>query len=276
MTIELNKNYLDIPFADYRAWPEISQSNVKDGCTSMLLMKHFKNNPKPQTDAMALGSAVGYAFLEPELLPEKVVLWNGARRAGIEWNEFKDGHKGKIILTKGAYTNLKGMIKALRKHPQIKQWITSDGETEVSRVAEIMGVRIKGRVDKLTGDPIVDLKSSGEDLDEDRFASHIVKMGYHIQGAIYCKIFDRKRFILGVVESKAPHDVVPYEMDPDLLAFGLREAKMLISSWKYCCEKEYWPGRSEEIVTIGLPKWLKDEAGYKQITTGGVPVKLNK
>jgi len=274
MTILLDTNYYDVSFADYRAWPEISQSNVKEGRTSMLLMKHSIDHPKPATDGMNLGSAVGYAFLEPELLPEKVVLWEGETRAGDVWKAFKKLHNKKIILTKGYYSNLKGMLKALRKHPQIKAWTASKGETEVARVAEIMGIRIKGRTDKLTDDPIYDLKSSAAELDEGKFINQLIKLGYHIQGAIYCKIFQRNRFILGVVESKPPHDVVCYELDPDLLAFGLREAKLLISSWKYCCEQQHWPGRSEEIVSIGLPKWLKDEAGYKQITTGGVPVKL--
>ena len=196
MIIELNKDYLDVPFADYLAWPEISQSNIKDARTSMLLMKHFKDNPKPQTDAMALGSAIGYAFLEPELLIDKVVHWKGKMRFGKEWDEFKASHPNEVILPSASYANLKGMIKALRSHPEIKAWTAASGNTEVSRVCETMSVRIKGRADKLTDDAVFDLKSSGEDLDEERFANHIIKMGYHIQGAIYCKIFQRSRFIL--------------------------------------------------------------------------------
>ena len=239
----------------------------------MLHMFHSMQEDTTPTDAMNLGSALHCAFLEPELMPERVVVYE-KRRVGKEWDEFKAEHAGKIILTTTYYEHLKGMVRSARKHPEIRKWSAKEGDVEVSRVTKIMGVRVKGRVDKITDDPLLDLKSSSADLDEDKFVSNIVKFGYHIQGAIYRKIFDRERFILGVIESTPPYDAVPFELDKELLDFGWREAKMLISSWKYCCEKEHWPGRSEEIVTIGLPKWLKDEAGYEQLTSGGVPVKL--
>ena len=275
-TIELDKDYTDIPFADYRAWPDISQSVIKQGRVSMLHMLHSMQEDTTPTDAMNLGSATGYAFLEPELLPEKVVLWDGASRNngvensnGVKYKQFKKDNAGKIILTKGFHANLKGMLKALREHPEIRAWISRAGDIEVSRVTEIMGVRVKGRVDKLTDDPVIDLKTSSADLDEDRFSNQIIKLGYHIQGPVYCHIFKRERFILGVVASSPPYDVVVFELEPDLLAFGWREAKLLISAWKNCCKKKHWPGRSEGIVTMGLPKWLQD-----QITSCGLSVKL--
>ncbi len=249
----------NIPFATYLKWPYVSQSSLKQGRISMLHMWHAMQTDVVPTDPMNLSSGLHCGFLEPELLPEKVVLWEGKRRAGNEWEDFKAAHKGKIILTAVYYAHLKGMLKSLRRHPEILKWNSRPGEVEVSQNAEINGVMVKGRVDKLTDDPIIDLKSSGMDLDETRFASHAVNLGWHIQGAIYCRLFNRKRFILGVVENTAPYDVVMFELSPELLAIGDREAMLLLEAWKACCKNNHWPGRSDELVTLEVPKWMQPQ-----------------
>ena len=200
------------------------------------------------------------------------MLWDGKRRAGKEWDAFKEEHAGKIILTNGYYENLKGMLRRLRRHPEVLKWNARPGEVEVSQRAEINGIVVKGRVDKLTDDPIIDLKSSGMDLDETRFASHTVKLGWHIQGALYCRLFNRKRFILGVVENATPYDVVMFELSPELLELGDHQAMMLLDAWKVCCKNNHWPGRSDELVTLEVPGWMQPQ---QEITTGGVPVTLS-
>ena len=269
----------NVPFADYLKWPHVSQSSLKEGRTSMLHMKAAMETEKVATDGMNLSSALHCGFLEPELMPERVVLWDGKTRAkgaknsdDIKYADFQEQHAGKIILTNGYYANLKGMLHSLRRHPEIQKWYARPGEVEVSQAAKINGVTVKGRVDKLTDDPIIDLKASGVDLDETRFANHVVKLGWHIQGAIYCRLFNRKRFILGVVEMTSPWDVVMFELPPELLEIGDREAMLLLAAWKACCDNNHWPGRSDELVTLELPKWMQPQ---QELTTGGVPVKLS-
>lgn len=262
----------NVPFADYLKWPYVSQSSLKEGRKSMLDMKTALEEAKVPTDAMNLSSALHCGFLEPELLPERVVLWDGKRRAGKEWDAFKDEHDGKIILTNGLYENLKSMLRSVRRHPEIQKWYSRPGDVEVSHKATINGVMVKGRVDKLTDDPIIDLKSSGMDLDVRTFANHVVKMGWHIQGAIYLRLFNRKRFILGVVQQMKPWDVVMFELPPELLEIGDAEAMMLLSAWQICCKKQDWPGRSDQLEMIEVPKWMQTQ---QELTTGGVPVKLS-
>ena len=268
----MNAPQTNVPFAEYLKWPHVSQSSLKQGRISMLHMLHAMNTDVVPTDPMNLGSALDCAFLEPELLPKKVVLWEGKRRAGKEWDEFKTEHRGKIILTNGYYEHFQGMLRNLRKHPEMRKWMSSPGDVQVSHTAEIQGVMVKGRIDKLTNDPIIDLKSSGIELDETRFATQAVKLGYHIQGAIYLRLFNRKRFILGVVENTAPYDVVMFELSPELLAIGDAQAMLLLSAWKACCENNHWPGRNDELVTLEVPKWMQPQE--QPITAGGVPVNL--
>ena len=261
----------NVPFADYLKWPHVSQSSLKEGRKSMLHMKVAMDTFKIPTDGMNLSSALHCAFLEPELMLDRVVLWEGNRRAGKEWDAFKAEHDGKIILTNGYHENLKGMLRSMRRHPEILKWNARPGEVEVSHKAEINGVMVKGRVDKLTDDPIIDAKASGVDLDETRFASHAVRLGWHIQGALYRRLFNRKRFMLSVVEMSPPYDVVMFELSPELLELGDREAMLLLSAWKACCDNNHWPGRSDELVTLEVPKWMQPQ---QELTTGGVPVKL--
>ena len=266
----------NVPFADYLKWPHVSQSSLKEGRTSMLQMKSAMKNEKVATDGMNLSSALHCAFLEPELLIEKVVLWDAGVRRGKMWDEFKAEHKGKIILTNGYYENLKGMLQQMRIHPEIRKWYARPGEVEVSHAAKINGVMVKGRVDKLTDDPIIDLKASDVELDPANeyalFLRHLVRMGWHIQGAIYCRLFKRKRFILCVVPMKDPWDPVMFEITPELLEIGDHQALMLLAAWKLCCANNHWPGRSDELVRLDVPKWMQPQ---QEITTGGVPVKLS-
>lgn len=261
----------NVPFADYLKWPHVSQSSLKQGRISMLHMLHAMQTDVVPTDPMNLSSGLHCGFLEPELMLEKVVLWEGKRRAGKEWYAFKEEHDGKVILTSVYYAHLQGMLKSLRRHPEILKWNSRPGKVEVSYAAKINGVMVKGRVDKLTDDPIIDLKSSGMDLDETLFASHAVKLGWHIQGALYLRLFDRKRFILGVVENTAPYDVVMFELSPELLELGDHQALMLLAAWKLCCANNHWPGRSDKLVGLEVPKWMQPQ---QELTTGGVPVKL--
>jgi len=251
----------DVPFDDYLHWEIVSTSVLKEGRKSMAHMKAMFDGTREiiVTDDMDLGSALHCAFLEPELMPEKVVLWEGKRRAGKEWDAFKGEHSDKVILTPGYYEKLQGMTKSLRKHQFVKEWYGRIQDVEVSGQSEWCGVPIKGRCDALTDEPLVDLKKVA-DGDMRLFRRNAYHFGYHIQAAMYRRIFQRDRFVLLTVEATPPYDVVPYELEADLLHHGETECIRLLQWWKNCCENSRWPGRSDEIQTLDLPEWVGSEA----------------
>ena len=260
--------HLNMPFEEYRKVKRVSQSTLKHGRTSMRHLKHAMDNPGETTDAMRLGSALHCACLEPALMADEVAVWK-QRRAGEEWKAFESDNEHRIILTETQYGLLKGMASALRQHPVFREWIGRIQEVEVSAFATLEGVECKGRTDALTDEPLIDLKSTG-DLDIGRFIRTTISLGYDIQGALYTRLFERERFMLLVVESKPPYDVVAFELKQSQLDAGWRGftnryadhvlgAKELLHLYKQCEEQNYWPGRSDELIEVHAPEEINEQ-----------------
>lgn len=266
MTAVANGIYHDVPFADYLAWDVPDQTRLKRCAASPA---HYDATVvKKATDDMTLGSALHVAFLEPELMVEKVAKWEGDRRAGKEWEAFRDANSGRYILTAGLHDKLVGMVRSLRRHPFVREWQRRIEAVEVSAVGDAWGFRMKGRVDAQTPDPIVDLKKvrSG---DARGFTNAVMGFGYHIQAAVYRQLFDRERMVLLTVEDAPPFDVVPYELSPTFIRLGEREAKDLIARVRECEAAGVWPGRSESPILLDPPEWAMNGAG---VTIGGEAV----
>jgi len=264
--------YPEVPFEDYLRWPLLSQSTLKAGQDSMAHLKAAIDGMRTVkvTDDMLLGSALHVTFLEPELAATRVVKWEGERRAGKEWEAFKAEHAGKIILTDGNYTKLVGMVRSLRRHPEVKRWQNRIEHVELSAVGDIGGVRFKGRCDALTPDPLVDLKkvSSG---DLGNFTRTVLNFGYHMQAFIYSRLFKRDRFMFITVEDAPPYDVVPYELSPAFIRHGEREVNVLIARYKWCSERNEWPGRSDDVIQLEIPEWAVPADEADAITIDGAP-----
>lgn len=251
--------YPNIDFSEYLAWPLLSQSTLKEGRQSMAHLKAAMDGErdKAPTDDMVLGTALHTAFLEPELMADQVVKWKGGTRNGKAWDAFKSEHSGKVILTPVMHEKLIGMTRALRNNKHIRQWLGKIEHTEVAAVGDVCGVRMKGRCDALTPDPLIDLKKVNSYAAQD-LQRHAYRFGYHIQGAIYCKLYNRERFWLATVEDTAPFDVVVYELSESMLRRGEIEANDLLERYAECMETGHWPGRGEEIVTLDEPGWLAE------------------
>lgn len=247
--------YRNVAEAEYRKWPLPSQSQFKAGRASMAHMKAaMEAGDSAPTDAKRLGSALHVAFLEPKLMLEKVVKWEGAARRGAEWTAFAAEHAHQTILTAPQHAQMVGMVRSLRAHPFVKAWQSKSQDVEVSAIGEYCGVLCKGRCDALTPDPLVDVKKvrSG---DLRTFTSDILKYGYHMQAALYRRLFDRERFVLVAVEDRAPYDVVPYELSPSMLKLGDDQLQALVFGYRECLRTGEWPGRSSEIVMVEPPEW---------------------
>lgn len=247
----------DVPLAAYLRWDFLSQSVLKEGRASPAHLRAALDGErvKVPTDEMLRNSAMHCAFLEPELMPDHVVLWDGPRRAGKEWEAFRLEHSRKIILTAGMYETMIGMVRSLRRHPFVREWIGRTVATEVACVGEIDGVPFKGRVDAFTDDPLVDLKGT-RSADPRIFTRTAVDFCYYIQGWCYRKLFGRDRWVLLAVEDSPPYDVVAYELSPAFIRAGEREALRLLQRYKECLASGAWPGRSDQVVTLEPPLWL--------------------
>ena len=256
--------YQDVRFADYLAWDLPSQSILKAMRQSPAhyLAARTGQATVKVTDDMTLGSAMHTVFLEPEQAMEAIAIWRNGRRYGAEWDAFQDQHAGNYILTAAQHEKLVGMSRSLRAHKFVREWTGRMEATEMSAVGDVYGLTMKGRVDALTDDPLVDLKKV-RSCDERTIISTIMTFGYHIQADVYCGLFKRDRFVLLCVEADEPYDVVPFELSPAFLREGEREAKRLILNVLACEITGNWPGRSPdaEPVLLEPPEWLIEDPG---------------
>lgn len=264
--------YYGVPFEDYLRWPLLSQTTLKAGRRSMKHLRHALDEKIEPTDDMTLGSALHTAFLEPELMLDRIAVWRD-RRAGKAWDDFCAENESRIILTANQHDRLQGMVRSLRAHPEVRRWLGRIEGVEVAAVGEVEGVMMKGRCDALTPEPLWDLKKVGSQWFDPRdFQRSAYRLGYHIQAYIYTRLFGRGRFVLGTVEDQPPHDVVVYELTTELMKVGEQEALALLQQYRHCCETGQWPGICDEIYGLDAPAWVAQQS--EPITLDGEEIEL--
>lgn len=154
------------------------------------------------TTALDVGSYTHAVILEPHTVEEDFVVWTGARRAGREWEEFRNKHSDKTIITERDKAQVDMMVSAFHKSKHGPRLIDhSKGQAEVSFLADFDGIPVKCRADFLRtaaveGDPnpgaaIIDIKTSSSPLTDDEIANVIYKYSYELSTALYCDILKK-------------------------------------------------------------------------------------
>jgi len=251
----------NMPFIDYLKWPIPSQSTLKHGRESMAHLKAAIDGERiiEPTDDMILGTTLHAAFLEPDETEGRIAVWYGGRRYGKEWTLFSEANSGKIIITDAQEYKLAGMLRSLRRCKLVTD-LMNKVDVELSAIGDFHGWLMKARCDALAKDVIVDLKKV-RTADPRKFTYAAIDYGYHIQAAVYRKLFRRDRFILVCVEESPPYDVVPYELSPAFVRAGEAEAARIVEQAIECEKTGVWPGRSGgEICQLEPPEWLLGDA----------------
>lgn len=262
----LGRIVANVPFGNYRAAAGVNVSSLKELNRSPLHFKHARENPRPTSAAMSLGTAAHCATLEPERFEDLFAVWTGGIRRGKEWDTFKaDAEvRGVSVLTEDERDDAIAIAAAVRGCPEAMVYLRH-GHAEVSMAwhdAEAE-TACKGRVDWLTtldgGDVVVGLKTT-RDLRPRKFAAQAADLCYHWQWAFYCDGFER---ITGrmplvveiVVESAAPHAVAVYRIPEHVLERGRQEYRAALVQLAQCEASGVWPGPVVGEVEFDLPAW---------------------
>lgn len=223
--------------------------------------------PKPETDAMRLGTATHVAILEPErihelveVIPPEVLSSDGAKR-GKKWEAWRDEHQGLVHVSQAEFDALKwqvenawtnSAVRAVLERVTVREhsifWTTKDG------------YRLKCRMDaaqELDGQ-IIDLKRTART--ERDFWRAVKDFAYHRQAALYCAGFKalygvRARFHFLIVQSEPPYECCIRTLPLDALKLGHAENKETLKQL-YECRR-------------GARRWVTD--GYEQIRELDLP-----
>ena len=125
------------------------------------------------------------------------------------------------------------------------------------------GLDLKCRCDKINGDTVVDLKTTGEGgASPDVFTRTITNLNYHLQAAHYLQGTGATNFIFVVIEKVFPYNIGVYKLENEFLDYGyeLQEQALLkiseaVTSGKWL---GYTDATKDGVITLDKPYWLSN------------------
>ena len=227
----------------YRAHPALSRSLLDKIKKSPAHLKWAKENEEPDTDYFRFGRLVHSAVLEPDKFWPSIIVWDGARRYGKTWDEFKVKHADKEILTASEESQILAISNAVMLHGVN---LTGTAEGSIFWKDERTGLELKARLDLIGNTVVFDLKTT-QDASAESFLRSALDYGYHRQAAWYLDAaraagHPAEAFVFIAVEKAAPYGVATYVLDAALIDRGRLENEANLDLYKACKESGHWPG----------------------------------
>lgn len=260
---------------DYHAAPGVSNSGL-----SLILRSpaHYyaryldpNREPPTQTPAMAAGTALHCAILEPQSFslryaakPEGIDRRTTAGKAA--YAEFEARIASRIVIDGEDYDSYRRCADAAHRHPTIR-YIIGKGAAEQSVFAKHpgTGLLVKCRPDYLAmdGDARIHLSlKTTEDARADAFQRTAWNLGYHRADAFYHDVLawagaPADATFVVAIERSAPYAVAVYEPDAGFISMGRDQYERALAVYATCLETDEWPGYDPAIVPLSLPAWAK-------------------
>lgn len=265
MTVHFN-----MKMSDYLAAPQIGSSTLKHIMQTPADFKAALEQKFSDTRATILGTAVHCLLLEPHLFESQYALqpeeW-GPKNVGEgrkKWDAFKKENQGKIILDYETALFLNRLKKAANEHPMVSK-IAKDAKFEVTAFAKIQGVDLKARIDILCHNCIWDLKTVGENIDDENLFKIVFSNGYHFQGAHHTAVISAHDeyknvqsygWIFVSTTTPAPHIRI-VKAPKELISWSQADHKYALNKLKQCLQSNLWEGYPAEISELTIPEWAR-------------------
>lgn len=259
---------------EYHSRPELSASQIKQILSNPhLYATGFK---QPQSDAMALGSAIHSLVLEPHkfndefaVLPELNLRTNEGKAAKLL---FESQAQGKTVLKADQYETAQNASLSIIRSKIA--YLLQNGAVEESYFSNLHGIDVRVRPDYYREDigVVFDVKTT-QDASADGFTKAVANFMYYVQAAFYLKTLQSlgkkaERFVFVAVETKAPYMVGVYELAPEAIDFGWNEIQRAFEIYKEIDkykEPIYRDTKDGSIIqTITLPSYVyyKNNASF--------------
>lgn len=205
--------------------------------------------------AFAEGTYAHSLILEPELIDEEFLFYDGFRRAGKDWKEFKEKHEkdDRIIMTRPQKQRVERWVKSYEKR-SIAAELIKDGVAEETVVGNLLGLPLKARADYINIEKgyIVDVKTTAFATDVDTFQHTMTNFGYQLSAALYSMMFAqhyKKKFdfyfiVLG--KKEATCDV--YKLSEESYMIGENQVLEAIKKYKNCFYKNDFTNKHKSAI----------------------------
>lgn len=266
--------HLNMTNEDYHKRPELSASQIKQILSNpYLYASGFK---QPQSDSMALGSAIHSLVLEPQnfdkefaVMPE-INLRTSEGKA--QKTAFESLSEGKTILKADQYETATNASLSILKSKI--SYLMQNGVAEDSFFGEFEGIPVRVRPDYYREDigVVFDIKTT-QDASPDGFTKAVANYCYYVQAAFYLKTLQSlgkkaDRFVFIAVETKKPFMVGVYELAPEAIDFGWSEIQRAfeiyqnIDKYKDPIYKDTKDGNIIQTITLPSYVYYKNNASY--------------
>jgi hypothetical protein len=251
----MSKKYsgiVDLSNEDYHAEREhLSSSNLK-----MLLkdpadfyeQKILGNKPEPSPRTQANFDEGTYAhslLLEPHLIDQEFRFYDGWKKIGKAWEDFKEENQGYILLSKPQRVRVERWVSSARKMSLANE-LLKGGKAEASLFMDYNGIPLKVRADYINVEKgyIVDVKTSGQGSDLESFKITVDGFGYDISSAMYLKLFEKhygKPFeFYFLVLDKRDNNTEIYKLSADTRSEGDRKFRKALKIYETCKKENKW------------------------------------
>lgn len=265
-----------MPNSVYHSHPHVSNSQLTQIARSPAHFKYGATNAA--TAAMAFGTAVHMALLEPEIFKSHYVCLKDVKdRRASEYKAAVAAHgEDRVLLPKEA-DQIAMLCESVQAQTRLSEWLAEPGYRELSifAVDDQTGAPIRCRFDLLTLENIaVDVKTT-RDARPEAFSRSILQYKYYVQDAFYSHVFrmatglDLSGFKFAAIESDPPHAGKVYELDYTAKSEGQQEFRATLDLYAQCEKSGVWPMYDDQEEIISLPDWkLRQIENDLEISTG--------
>ena len=251
----------DMPNEDYHRSEGVSKSGLDLIARSPA--HYYYAQKRESTRAMAIGTAIHTALLEPERFErEYLLLKDVTDRRASEYKQAVKVHNPENVLVSTEAANVAGMQESVFSQPEAAAALRAEGWRELSAFVECpeTGVILRARYDLLTCDGIAyDLKKT-RDARRSEFEKSVYNYRYHVQDAHYSRVFELitgelLQFKFLAVEETAPNTAAVYELDQLAKEVGKFYAMRDLRTYAQCKKTGEWPHPDSGDGIISIPNW---------------------
>lgn len=242
--------------AEYHACDGVSNSMLSDLQRSPAHYQAARRRQREETPAMAIGTAIHTAVLEPERFDiEYTVAPKVDTRTKVgkqEWEDFQSANAGKILLSDADMANVKGMAASMHADDYISRLLRHPKrQTELSVFAHDpeTGLLVRCRFDLIIPEYGIaaDVKKT-QDIRPWAWDATVYRYGYHRQIAFYSDVWEwATGQRLDVMPLLAVEESDPYACRAKILADnalekGRADYRRLLNAYADCTARDEWPG----------------------------------
>jgi hypothetical protein len=275
----------NLSWEDYQQVKRMNPSTLVAGCKSMLRLKRaIAGGMYEESGPMRVGTGVHALLLEPDEFESRFVVMpdfhldeanvtkEGKRsetRATAYYKEkvaeFAKQTNGKSILSRSESDECLMCIESIHSRPAMSKLI-AESSHEVTVYGEIEGVEFKGRIDALTSDAIVDLKTTA-DVSPLVFGKRFFNLGYDFKLSIYRDLIRQNMEGVNDVkviaqEPSGDFDNCLHPIYPEVLDAAFQRVLGVVRRYKECLETNVWPGvdGGQDEIDLWVPSYVIDDS----------------